>query len=87
MKKFLFFKFCVLIFSITLISCSSSSASILKDLVIFDSNDMVHFNHLCSELEHTELSWKTYAFFDTQNDSALVLASLSVGWIDYKTKG
>ena len=89
MKKFLFFKFCVLICSITLISCfsSSSSASILKDLVIFDLNDMVHFNHLCSELEHTGFSWETYAFFDAQNNSALVLAGLSVGWIDHKTKG
>ena len=47
---------------------------------------MVHFNHLCSELEKTENSWKTYTFFKAQDNSALVLANLFAGWADFKTK-
>ena len=65
---------------------NKGNCPVLTDFTVFDKNHVVHFNHLCSEVNNQrEGSWQSYAFFekpnsDTQN-KALILGEVSVGWV------
>ena len=98
MKKILFFKSLFLICGITLTlsfyqrssarcqSLNKSKCPILKGFVIFDPGRPVHFDHVCSELDRTENTWQSYAFFENKKTPVLVLANLVIGWVDFNTK-
>ena len=61
-----------------------NSCSVLKDFIIADKDNELHFNHLCSELDHHNChSQGAYAFFEKvdsdQKYKALVLGEVSIG--------
>ena len=73
-------------------SCTSSSCKnldsdtcpVLKDFQVFDKNELTHFNHLCSDLDHdSEFARQSYVLFESSNtnEKALILAVLRLGWL------
>ena len=80
----------------TLFSCAggpcknlnSSTCPVLKDFQVFNKNSEIHFNHLCSDLEHdSEFARQSYVLFEksSSKEKALVLAKLRLGWLGLNT--
>ena len=70
---------------------NTDSCPVLKNFTVFQSNQVVNFNHLCSEVNHGyDYSRKSYVFFERspgQSYKALVLGELAVGWVSIKERG
>lgn len=94
MKKILFF-----IFLLSLYSCQSEgnckkldkeTCPTLKNFTVFGKNDVLHFDHLCSEMQPGLNFREAYAFFEQQssknNFKALALGQVQVGWYGVQKK-
>ncbi len=65
-----------------------NTCSILKGFTLADTNNNLHFNHRCSELDHhNNRDKRAYALFEKMDASrtykALVLVEVSVGWMGW----
>ena len=65
-----------------------NSCSVLKNFIVADKDNELHFEHLCSELDHHNYHYQgSYAFFEktdvSRNYKALALGEVSVGHIGW----
>ena len=90
-RSFLVFIFLALPISCQAGNCDTldpNTCSVLKDFVVADKNNNLHFNHFCSELDHYDGREKrAYAFFEKMDanglNKALALVEVSVGWMGW----
>ena len=74
------------------VSCKnldSKACPILKNFQVFNKNTKIHFDHLCSDLDHaSEFARQSYVFFEKSDstEKALVLANLRLGWLGINQK-
>ncbi len=65
------------------LSAEEKKACLLAGFTVFDTDDTIHFGHLCSEARHEyRYAWSAYAFFEQPASSryrALVLTEVLVG--------
>ncbi len=67
------------------LSAEEKKSCLLAGFTVFDSDDSLHFAHLCSEAQYRyRYAWSAYAFFEklasgTKSYKALVLAEVLVG--------